>query len=54
VAGISIGDYCVVGANSFVNKDVASRTVVGGTPARPIGRIVGKGKDVRIISYAEL
>ena len=54
VAGISIGDYCVVGANSFVNKDVASRTVVGGTPARPIGRIVGKGKGVRIISYAEL
>jgi len=53
VAGIKIGSHCVVGANSFVNKDVASRTVVAGTPARPIGRVVGDGKDIRIVSDAE-
>jgi acetyltransferase-like isoleucine patch superfamily enzyme len=49
VAGVSIGDHCVVGANSFVNKDVEPRTVVAGSPARPIGRVVGDGKEVRIV-----
>jgi acetyltransferase-like isoleucine patch superfamily enzyme len=50
VAGVSIGDHCVVGANSFVNRDVEPRTVVAGSPARPIGRVVGEGKDVRIVT----
>jgi acetyltransferase-like isoleucine patch superfamily enzyme len=52
-AGVRIGDYCVVGANSFVNKDVESRSVVVGSPARPIGRVIGEGKDVRIVDDAE-
>lgn len=39
VAGTVIGDQCVVGANSFVNRDVPDRTVVAGSPARPIGRV---------------
>lgn len=49
VAGVNIGNQCVVGANSFVNNEVEPRTVVVGTPARQIGRVVGDGKDVRII-----
>ena len=36
VGGITIGDNCIVGANSFVNKDVPPNTVVGGVPARVI------------------
>lgn len=46
--GVTIGDRCVVGAHSFVKHDVADRTVVAGTPARVIGRVVGDGDEVRI------
>ena len=38
--GVSIGKHCIVAANSFVNKDVPDFTVVGGSPAKVIGRIV--------------
>jgi acetyltransferase-like isoleucine patch superfamily enzyme len=48
VAGVSIGDRCVVGANSLVNRDVAPGTVVAGSPARPIGHVVGEGADARL------
>ena len=33
VGGIRIGDNAIVGANSFVNKDVPANVVVGGVPA---------------------
>jgi acetyltransferase-like isoleucine patch superfamily enzyme len=46
--GVAIGDRCVVGAHSFVKQDVPDRTVVAGTPARVIGRVVGDGEDVHI------
>lgn len=39
VRGVSIGDGAVVGANSVVNRDVESRTVVAGAPAKLIRRI---------------
>lgn len=32
--GIEIGDYCVIGVNSTVTKDVDSWNVVGGNPAK--------------------
>ena len=31
---VQVGDEAFIGANSFVNADVAARTVVVGTPAR--------------------
>ncbi|WP_243368776.1 acyltransferase [Microvirga solisilvae] len=37
MAGITIGDDVVIGALSFVNKDVPTGTIVAGTPARQIG-----------------
>ncbi len=46
--GTRIGSQVVVAANSFVNRDVEERTVVGGVPARPIGRVVGEGADVSL------
>ena len=49
VAGISIGRQVVVGANSFVNRDVPDRTVVAGSPASRIGRVEGDGKGVRVV-----
>ena len=34
--GVTIGDGAVIGANSFVNKDVPAYSVVAGTPAKVI------------------
>lgn len=51
-AGVTIGHHCVVGAKSFVNKDVPPRTMVAGSPARPFGRVEGTGAGVRIVPLA--
>lgn len=48
-AGVTISSHCVVAANSFVNADVPIGTIVGGTPARIIGSVVGKGENVRMV-----
>ena len=49
VAGTRIGSQCVVAANSFVNRSVPDRTVVGGNPARRLGRVEGDGAEVRLV-----
>jgi acetyltransferase-like isoleucine patch superfamily enzyme len=48
-AGVTIGDRCVIAANSFVNTDVPDGTVVGGSPARRLGSVIGEGTAVRIV-----
>lgn len=45
---ITIGRQCVVAANSFVNRDVPDRTIVGGNPAKILGSIEGSGENVRL------
>jgi acetyltransferase-like isoleucine patch superfamily enzyme len=47
-AGVTIGTRCVISANSLVNDDVADGQIVGGTPARPIGTVVGEGEQVEL------
>lgn len=47
--GVTIGARCVVAANSFVNRAVPDGTIVGGTPARTIGRVEGSGAEVRLV-----
>ena len=47
--GATIGNHCVIAANSFVNRDVLDRTIVGGNPAKRLGRVEGTGKDVRLV-----
>lgn len=48
--GVTIGDRSVIGACSFVNRDVAPNTIVVGSPARPKGRVeVDEDGDVRLI-----
>ncbi len=44
-SGVSIGDRCVIGANSVVTHDVPPHTIVAGVPARPIGRNEPRGAD---------
>ena len=38
--GVTIGDHCVVGACSFVNRDLPPYTVAYGVPCRVAGRVV--------------
>lgn len=45
MAGITIGERCIVGANSVVTKDVPDFTVVGGVPAKAIKQIIPPADD---------
>jgi acetyltransferase-like isoleucine patch superfamily enzyme len=37
--GVRVGDHCVIGAGSFVNRDLPPYTVAFGLPCRPRGRV---------------
>lgn len=50
-AGVRVGSGCVVGANSFVNRDVADATIVAGSPAVEIGAVRGLGDDVELVFH---
>ena len=36
---VRVGPRCVVGANSVVNRDLPTRTIAAGAPAREIGEV---------------
>ena len=36
IPGVTVGENAIVGAHSFVNKDVSANTTVAGVPARPL------------------
>jgi acetyltransferase-like isoleucine patch superfamily enzyme len=38
-SGVSIGERCVIGANSVVTRDIEPATVSAGAPAQPIRKI---------------
>jgi acetyltransferase-like isoleucine patch superfamily enzyme len=37
--GVNVGERSVIGANSFVNRDIPARSIFAGSPARQIGRV---------------
>jgi acetyltransferase-like isoleucine patch superfamily enzyme len=45
MAGVTIGDRCIVAANSVVTRNVPDRTIVGGVPAKVIKQIVPRPQD---------
>ena len=47
---VTIGDHCLVAANSFVNTSHPSFTIIAGTPATAIGRVELAGDEV-ILHY---
>ena len=49
--GVEIGDSCIVGAGSVVTKDVPSRSVVAGNPARVLKSEIDVGRYGRF-NYA--
>lgn len=48
--GVRIGHHSVIGACSFVNRDIAPYTVAVGVPCRPIGRVlIGDDGSVSLV-----
>ncbi len=39
-SGVDIGSHCVIGANSYVNKSFDDNTIIAGSPARAIGKVI--------------
>jgi acetyltransferase-like isoleucine patch superfamily enzyme len=44
-SGVTVGDRCVIGANSVVNRDVEGGTIAAGVPAREIRKIEFSGGE---------
>jgi acetyltransferase-like isoleucine patch superfamily enzyme len=47
--GVEIGDHSVIGACSFVDRDVGPFTIALGAPARPVGRVELRHDDVELV-----
>lgn len=48
--GVTIGMSSVIGAGSFVNRDIAPYTVAFGVPCRPVGRVeIDSDSTIRLV-----
>ena len=45
--GVKIGNFAVIGANSFINPDVPDYAIVAGNPAKIIGKVIIEGDSVK-------
>jgi len=46
--GVTLGDHCLVGANSLVNNSFPANSIIAGVPARKIGEIMVKNDEVQM------
>ncbi len=51
--GVTIGDHCLIAAGAVVVNDVPSFTIVGGVPAKVIGRVILNGQSNVSLEYHE-
>lgn len=49
--GVTIGDHVVVGASSFVNKDIPSFSVAAGVPCRVIGKVIIENGEITLTYF---
>jgi acetyltransferase-like isoleucine patch superfamily enzyme len=47
---ITLGEYCIVAANSYVNKSFPSFSIIGGNPARLIRLFTDDEKEIMLSS----
>jgi len=52
--GVSIGSSCVIGANSFVNSNVSDCSIVAGSPAKVIGKVVKNEQGITLQYYRDM
>lgn len=53
-AGVDIGECTVIGANSFVNKNLERGFVYAGSPACPIGKVEVDSDEVSITYFSKV
>ena len=46
---VSIGDHTVVGACSFVNRDIPAYSIAFGVPCKVVGKVVIEEKEIQLI-----
>jgi acetyltransferase-like isoleucine patch superfamily enzyme len=43
-SGVTVGERCVIGANSVVTQDLPPLTIAGGAPAKVLGNVGDAGR----------
>ncbi|MEM2169631.1 MAG: acyltransferase [Candidatus Bathyarchaeia archaeon] len=47
--GVMVGNHCLIGAHSFLNRDLPSYSIAIGVPAKVVGKVVVKESEVKLI-----
>lgn len=51
--GVTIGNYCVIGAQTFINKDIPDHSIVFGQPGKVVGKVkISQNNDIQFIYFS--